>query len=49
MGGEKSFKDAEGGGGTKRFEVVFMRYLEVLAILKGGRKKFYPALRGGLP
>ena len=26
----------EGGGGTKSFEVVFMRQLEVLAILQGG-------------
>ena len=45
-------------GGAKSFGVVFMPKLEVLAILKGGRKmfpllkggreKFYPVLRGGV-
>ena len=35
-------------GGTKRFRVVLTRELEVLAILKGWREKFYPVLfRGG--
>ena len=33
--GGGSFSHAEGGG-TKSFGVVFMRYLEVLAILWGG-------------
>ena len=34
-------------GGTKIFEVVFTQELEVLAKGMGGRKKFYPVLRGG--
>ena len=34
------------GGGTKSFEVVFMRSLEVLAILNGGTKSFQ-SLKGG--
>ena len=36
------------GGGTKSFEVVLTRELEVLAIVMvGGHNKFYPVLRGG--
>ena len=55
MGG-KCFSHAERGG-TVGVGVVLTRELEVLAILKwgvhekflpeGGRKKFYPVLRGG--
>ena len=42
------FNHAEGGGGTKSFEVVLTRELEVLAIVMGGgRKKFPPFKRGG--
>ena len=37
--GERSLSHAEGGGGTS-FGVVFLRKLEVLAILKGGHTKF---------
>ena len=46
-GGGGSFSHAEGGGDTTSFGVVFVRYLEVLAILKGGRKKFPPLKRRG--
>ena len=35
-----------GGGGIKRFGVVLTRELEVLAILKGGVKRFH-SLKGG--
>ena len=35
-GGRKTFSHAEGGGGTKRFEVVLIWEVEVLTILKGG-------------
>ena len=35
-GGGKSFSHAKGGRGTTSFGVVFMRYLEGLAILMGG-------------
>ena len=46
-GGGKSFGHAEGGGGnTHTFWVVFTQKLEVLAILKGGRKMFLPCLEG---
>ena len=45
-GGGKSFSHAEGGG-TKSFGVVFMRKLEVLAILMGERIKFPLFERGG--
>ena len=34
-------------GGTKSFEVVLTRELEVLAIVMGGRKKFPPFKRHG--
>ena len=46
-GGGKSFSRAEGGGGggTKRFEVVLTRELEVLTIVIGGCKKFPPFKR----
>ena len=44
-GGGKSFICAEGGGGTKSFEVILMWDLEVLAIVMGGgRKKFRPPI-----
>ena len=43
-GGGKGFSHAEGGV-QKKFGVVFKWQLEVLVILKGGRKKF-PALKG---
>ena len=45
-GGGESFSHA---GGTTSFGVVFMRYLEVLAILMGGGgcKKFPPIETGG--
>ena len=33
------------GWGTKRFEIVLKRELEVLAIVTGGRKKFPPFKR----
>ena len=49
-GGLTSFSHAEGGGGfTKSFGVVFIRQLEVLAILNGGggTKRFHPFKRGG--
>ena len=35
-GGGESLSHAEAGEGTKSFEVVFTRKLEVLAILMGG-------------
>ena len=52
MGGRQSLGHAEGGGGTKGFEVVLTQELEVLAILVGGgggRKMFPPfkKKRGG--
>ena len=37
----------KGGGGTKSFGVVFIRQLEVLAILKGGAQKDSTLLKGG--
>ena len=37
-GGAKSCSHAEGGGGTKSFEVVSTQEFEVLAILKEGTK-----------
>ena len=45
-GGGKSLSHAEGGGdtkrgGTKSFEVVLIRELEVLAIVMGGAKRFH--------
>ena len=51
----KSFSHAEGVRGTKSFEVVSTRELEVLAIVghkkfppfKSGDAKFCPVLRGG--
>ena len=39
-GAENVLSMLKGGGGTKRFGVVFMQQLEVLAILEGGRTKF---------
>ena len=44
-GGWKSFSHAEGMS-TKRFVVVFMRYLEVLAI-KGGHEQCFPVFKVG--
>ena len=38
-GGRKSLSHAEGGGGTKAFEVVLTRELEVLEILMAGAQK----------
>ena len=52
-GSEKVLTMLKGGGGTKGFRVVFTEKLEVLAILKRGRKKFplfkkvLPCLEGG--
>ena len=43
-GGRKGFSHAEGG--HKMFGVVFMRSVEVLAILKGGTKSFHSLKRG---
>ena len=37
----------KGGGSTQTFGVVFTQKLEVLAILKGGHKKFPLFKRGG--
>ena len=45
-GGGGSFSHAEGGG-IKSFEVVLTRELEVLAIVLGGAKMFPPFKRGG--
>ena len=42
---EKGFSHAEGGG-TTNFEVVLTRDLEVLAIVMGVAKCFYPLRRG---
>ena len=44
-GGGGGFSHAEGGG-TKSFGVFFVRMLGVLAILKGGWKKFPLFKRG---
>ena len=56
-GGRQSFSHAKGGGGTTCFGEVFTQKLEVLVILKGGRKTFplfkegakrvLPCLEGG--
>ena len=46
-GGGATKRMGGGGGGTKGFEVVLTQELEVLAILKGRRKKFPPLKRGG--
>ena len=48
MGCGNTFSHAEGGGGHKKFWVVFTQELDVLAILKGGaRKQFSPFKRKG--
>ena len=44
-GGERSCCHGEGVG-QKSFEIVLMWELEVLAILKGGRKKLTPFKKG---
>ena len=46
-GAEKVLAMLKGGGGTKRFGVVFMQELKVLAILKGGGRKKCPLFTGG--
>ena len=46
-GAENVLAMSKGGGGTDSFWVVFTRYLEVSAILKGWRKKFPLYQRGG--
>ena len=48
-GGGKSFSHVEGGGGRKRLRVVFLRKLEVLAVLKGGgvSRNVHPLEGGG--
>ena len=44
--GRTGFNHAEGGGGTKRFELVSTRKLEVLVILTGGAKGFHSLIGG---
>ena len=46
MGG-KVLAMLKGGGEHKKFRVVSTKYLEILAILKGGHKKFPLFKRGG--
>ena len=46
-GVRKGLSHAEGGGGTKSLGVVFMRWLEVLVILKGRRAQKVSTLLKG--
>ena len=46
-GGESEVLPLQKGGGTKSFEEVLTRELEVLAIVMEGRKKFPPFNQGG--